>query len=73
MGKFKGWFIPADMVDLFQEGRITLKEMVLLAIIDSLVTAKGEGCFASNAYLGKKMCLGRDSIQKMISNLKKQG
>ena len=73
MGKFEGWFIPADMVDLFQEGRITLKEMVLLAIIDSLVTAKGEGCFASNAYLGKKMCLSRDSIQKMISNLKKQG
>ena len=73
MGKSKGLFVSVDFVNLFQDGKITLQEMYLLTIIDNLVTAKGEGCFASNAYLGKKMCLGRDRIQKIISNLKKLG
>jgi len=71
--QFRGWFTPVDVINLFEDEKITLKEMYLLSLIDSLVSAKGEGCFASNEYLGKKLHLGVDRIQRMISNLKGLG
>ena len=71
--QFRGWFIPVDIIDLFDDAKITAKEMLLLSLIDSLVSAKGEGCFASNEYLGNKLQLGGDRIQRMVSNLKKLG
>ena len=71
--QFRGYFIPVDVVNLFEDKKINLKEMFLLSLIDSLVSAKGEGCFASNEYLGNKLQLGGDRIKRMISNLKKLG
>lgn len=67
--QFKGWWIPAHVVQLFEEGQVNIKEVILLAIIDSLSKLK-EGCFASNAYLGKQVKVGPDRVRHMIARLK---
>ena len=71
--KFRGWFIPADIVSYLEEGIINCQEMVLLALIDSLVNVKGVGCFASNDYLGQKLSLSGSRIKQMIGHLKELG
>lgn len=69
---FTGWFIPAHVVALTEDGTLNIKEAVLLAIIDSF--ARGpRGCFASNKYLGQKLQVGADRIKQMVSKLVKLG
>ena len=67
--QFRGTFAPADLWHLLHESKITPTELVLLQLIDSLVNSRGEGCWASNAYLGT--CIGRHPthISKMIAKL----
>jgi hypothetical protein len=73
--KFKGWFIPANIVRLFEEDRITARELLLLATIDSLVdTELGIPCYASNKWLGEKIHVRDDrTIRGMIGKLKDLG
>lgn len=71
--QFTGWWIPADIVDIFQRGKINATDLVLLATIDSLVKrgrGRGLGCFASNAYLAEKIgSKNPGSVSNMISKL----
>lgn len=75
--QFKGWWIPAEVVCLFQEGEITAKEMALLATIDGFVAhgkyGKGVACFASNKALGRYTNCEERNIQVMLSKLKSMG
>lgn len=66
--QFKGWWIPAHVVELFEDGTINAKELILLCIIHGLSKSK-DGCFASNGYLGKLIKLSADRASKMISHL----
>jgi len=70
--KFRGWFIPAEVVELFQSGKISARETLLLATIDSLVS-KDKGCFASNEYLAKKLRIEPDTISRAVTKLKRLG
>jgi len=70
--QFRGCWIPYYVLELFEEGEINAKEMVLLTIIDSL--SKGqEGCFATNAYLGERTKVSEGQAHRMVSHLKKLG
>lgn len=73
--RFTGWFIPAGIIRLFEDGDITMKEMVLLATIDSLVDREaGVGCYAGNVWLANKLKIKRpESVREMISKLKGLG
>jgi len=68
--QFKGWFIPAKIVQLIEDGKINAKETLLLAMIDGLVTPN-KGCFASNEYLAEHLHLSCDLVSHMITKLKK--
>jgi hypothetical protein len=68
--QFRGVFLPADALNLLKEGKVNPSEVMLLLIVESLVNSKGEGCFASNAYLGKMLDRKPDSVQRLISGLK---
>lgn len=69
--KFKGWFIPAFVVYKFLDGTISSKEMILLALIDSLTDDETNvPCFASNAYLGDQIQINNPRVVgRMISKL----
>lgn len=69
--KFAGVWIPVNIFRRFWDGKISTREMVLLATIDSLIGMRG--CFASNAYLAKRCRVKEPEISRMISRLKKMG
>ncbi len=71
--KSKGFFIPMAIVELVQEEdknkRISIKQAWLLTIIDNLVSCRGQGCFASNEYLAKQVCLEKRQLQYTLKKL----
>lgn len=68
-----GWWLPIEAVKLFEAKKISAKELLLLASIDSLVDREtGRGCFASNAYLARMFHIeDLRTIQRMIAKLKR--
>ena len=74
--QFTGWWIPAEVIELWYEKKINLREMVLLAVIDSLTgpTKKDPACFASNEWLANRIGL-TDVVhmKKIITRLKRLG
>jgi hypothetical protein len=72
---FGGWWIPPELVLLYDQKKVTIKEMLLVAVINSLSDpSTGLGCFASNKYLGEKVRIkDTKQIQKMIARLRKLG
>lgn len=67
--QFRGYWIPAYVVELFEQDTINAKELILLSVIDSLAKTN-EGCFASNKYLGEKIKVSGDRTQRMIAHLR---
>lgn len=53
--QFRGIWIPAGITALVADGTISIVEAWLLAIIDSYVRLKGEGCWVSLKTLAAKM------------------
>jgi len=70
--QFKGWWTPEYVVSLFENETISIQEMVLLSMIDSLARTD-IGCCASNEYLGSKMRISADRVKRLISHLKELG
>lgn len=66
--RFTGIFIPAEI--LHMEGLSPIA-MILLSWIDALHDEKYGGCWASNAYLAKKLKLKENTIAKIICDLRK--
>jgi biotin operon repressor len=71
--QFRGCWCPAEILTLIESGDISCQESILLLLIDSLVNATGEDCYASNAYFAKKLDISKTRITRMISKLKKMG
>lgn len=71
--QFRCLIFPADLVMEVEEGRMTRDEAWLAMYIDGFVIAKGEGCWASNAYLAKRMLLSTRQVKRMIRHLKEIG
>ena len=61
---FKGVWIPKE---IWLNEELSLQERVMLAEIDSFETE--EGCFASNAYLGRIVRLSPGRVSSIISKL----
>jgi len=71
---FRGVWIPAEIMYLFWNGTLSAQEMMLLTTIDSLVsrTPSGQfvGCYASNAYLGKRLGgISAERASRIVSRL----
>ncbi len=62
--EFKGIWIPKE---IWLNPNLSLQERVMLAEIDSFETKNG--CFASNAYLGKITRLSPSRVSGIISKL----
>ena len=62
--EFKGIWIPKE---IWLNEELSLQERVLLSEIDSF--EKKNGCFASNAYLGKIVRLSASRVSGIISKL----
>ena len=69
--QFRGWWIPADVVAMFEAGQINATELILLAAIDGLVKSgrNGAGCYATNSYLGEKIGSTAKHVSRLISHL----
>lgn len=65
---FKGWFIPAQLIQLWEMDEINDKELILLATIDSLV-GPSRGCFASNQYLAERVKVKPRWLIAMLARL----
>ena len=70
--KFTGWFIPREIVELFENGTLSAKEVLLLAKIDGLSHTE-KGCFASNEYLGKCINMSTNTARRCIRKLRDMG
>lgn len=69
---FKGIWIPADVLELIRDKKITPTDMVLLSMIFAL-SKNGEGCYASREYLAEVVGLSVDHIKRLISKYRKMG
>lgn len=68
-GESKGIWIP---VEVWNDNDLTINEIILLVKINSLNQSK-DGCFASNANLGKYLGLSISRISEMITELTGKG
>ncbi len=71
--QFRGTFNHAQAHHLLYDGKITTTVFALLAVIDSFVNARGEGCWASNRYLGKLIGKSIGMVKYGVDTLKKLG
>lgn len=71
--KFRGVFLPAEVVHQLIEGNVTKTDLKLLILIESLVTCRGDGCWASNAYLARSIQAAELSIPRSIKKLMRAG
>jgi hypothetical protein len=70
---FRGVWMPADVFAFVADGVITPTEAILLSIVDSFVNPKGDGCWASNATLGRMVAVSGKQVSKMVKHLKELG
>jgi hypothetical protein len=70
--QFRGEWIPADILDLFENSTITATELLLLVTVDSLVHPE-RGCWATNDYLGGKVQTTPDHVRRMLRKLERLG
>lgn len=71
--RFRGVWIPAEIWELLDDGTISFHDYKLLRLVDSLVNAKGVGCWASNDWLGNKLGRAAVYISSMVKKLKGLG
>jgi len=64
-----GLWIDSRYWDIFHERKISLTELVLMALIESL-SSGGNKCFASNQYLAGKMMIKTRRLQYILTHLK---
>ncbi|HEC66126.1 MAG TPA: hypothetical protein ENI23_12605 [bacterium] len=66
--QFTGWFVTKEIVNMFRENMINAKELLLLANINNLSKTE-DGCYASNAYLGKQLHISEERIRQYLVHL----
>lgn len=70
---FRGAWIPADVFRMVETRIISFGHGWLLVVIDSLVNAQGEGCFATNRYLADRMGMKVRQVQNLLRELQELG
>jgi len=74
--QFRDQKIPARLCHLLREGQVTVSDLLLLFVVDSLVKSQGSengsGCYASNAYLAKAINVHPHYISERIQYLKEK-
>lgn len=70
--QFTGYWIPRELVDLFERRKITAEELILLQQIGSLVKSGpyGVGCWASDKWLADRMGLSERTIRTQLAKLR---
>lgn len=73
--KFRGVWIPAWIFDMFENEKNDLRprDILMYANIDSLHDEKKGGCWASNAYLGKRTGISEDLAGRVVNKLIRLG
>lgn len=69
--RMKSLYIPAEIMEHMQEGKITMQEALTLSIIDFL-DSRGE-CYASNEFIGNSLGLKKRRTTEIITNLENKG
>jgi len=67
---FQGFFIRAEILRIEE---LSPTEILLLSWIDSLYNEEYGGCFASNEYLARNLRIKKNTIAKLLGNLRKLG
>lgn len=73
---FRGVWIPAEVACLVtkaSDDRITIPELGLLLLVESMVDPEGDGCYATNKRLAKWLGVSSNLVTIMISKLSKRG
>lgn len=68
--QFLGLFVPVELLD---DPRLSALEKLLLVEIDALRGDDGQGCFASNAYLGKVVGMSAGSVANAVTKMRRLG
>jgi hypothetical protein len=71
--QFRYFVIPATVVELVADKTISRGQAWLLGLIDSLVKTRGEGCWASNAWLAQRCGVNKRQVQYDIEHLRDLG
>lgn len=66
---FRGVNCPVELFDLVEQGTLSGEVAFLALTIDSLVNVKGEGCWASKAFLAKKVGKTSRQVQRDLKIL----
>lgn len=69
----RNFVLPGEILILRARKKITDGEFILLGVIDNLVKAKEEGCWASRGYLARKVGKTERQVHRMIARLLKIG
>jgi len=69
---FNGVYIPWHVLKLIERGELKAIDALMLCMIHSSCDRKHE-CFASNAYLGKLIGVGKSRAGVIISKLRRLG
>lgn len=71
--EFRGVWIPPEIFNLLETGELSTTEILLLALVDSYVRCKGDGCWASNGRLGEQLGgLTKKHVSDLIAELIKK-
>jgi hypothetical protein len=68
--QFTGVFIPVEILD---DDRLCPTDKILLAEVDAMRGEDGEGCFASNAHLGKHVRMSAGGVAAALGRLRNYG
>lgn len=68
--RFTGIFIPVEILEIEE---LTSTDIILLAWIDALYCKEKGGCFASNAYLAKRLKINTGSVSNILTKLRRLG
>jgi hypothetical protein len=71
--QFRGTFIPAGVIHLLKDKKITSTDLLLLILVDCYTRYGGHGCYAQNAYLGAQLRVTPLWVSESVTKLKRLG
>ncbi len=71
--QFRGVLLPAPIVQMIADGKISRRKLTILIIVEALVNPDGEGCYATNRYISRNLGVSPMRVSQLIQELKSQG
>lgn len=69
--KFKDTTLPAKVIQLLIDNKISGKNLLVICFIHSMLRSERGSCFASNKYIGRAINLCPNNVSLSISKLKR--